>query len=134
MQDSPLKPGLEGRAETIVTEALTAPAVGTGTVPVYATPSMITLMEAAAIDCVERHLAPGQASLGVHLDVSHTAGTPPGLAVSAHATLTAVDGRKLTFAIEARDAVEVIGKGSHTRVVVDADRFMSRIAKKLPPP
>jgi predicted thioesterase len=75
-------------------------------------------------------LAPGEASLGVHLDVAHTAATPQGLAVSATASLTAVDGRKLTFAIEARDSVEVIGKASHTRIVVDADRFSAKIASK----
>jgi predicted thioesterase len=107
-----------------------APAVGSGTVAVYATPSMVALMEKAAVDCVERYLAPGEASLGVHLDVAHTAATPQGLAVSATASLTAVDGRKLTFAIEARDSVEVIGRASHTRIVVDADRFSAKIASK----
>lgn len=132
--NSALQPGLEGRATAIVTDALTAPTVGSGSVAVYATPSMVALMEAAAVACVERHLDPGQASLGVHLDVSHTAGTPAGLAVSATATLTAVDGRKLTFAIEVHDTVEVIGKASHTRVVVDAEHFKAKVASKLPPP
>lgn len=135
MQDpAALKPGLEGHATAIVTDALTAPAVGSGTIAVYASPSMIALMEAAAVDCVERDLGSGQTSLGVHLDVAHTAATPAGLAVSAHAVLTAVDGRKLTFAIEARDAVEVIGKASHTRIIVDAARFMAKVASKRPAP
>jgi len=125
-----LKPGLQGHATTVVSDALMAPAVGSGTAAVYATPSMVALMEAAAVDCIERHLAPGQASLGVHLDVSHTAATPKGLTVSATATLTAIDGRKLTFAIEARDSMEVIGKALHTRVVVDAARFAAKVASK----
>lgn len=129
--NSALQPGLEGRTATIVTDALTAPAVGSGSVAVYATPSMVALMEAAAVACIEHHLAPGQTSLGVHLDVSHTAGTPAGLAVSATATLTAVDGRKLTFAIEAHDDVEVIGRATHTRIVVDTERFMAKVAAKL---
>jgi predicted thioesterase len=130
----PLVPGLEGHAATHVTDALTAPTVGSGSVNVYATPSMIALMEAAAVDCVERYLAPGQATLGVHLDVNHTAATPPGLAVKAKATLVAVDGRKLTFEIEARDAHEKIGSARHTRIVVDTERFNAKLASKAATP
>lgn len=126
-----LKPGLTGHARAVVTPDLTAPAVGSGTVAVYATPCLVALMEQAAVDCVERHLASGEASLGVHLEVSHTAATPPGMPVSAVATLTAIDDRKLTFAIEARDAVEPIGKATHTRVVVDAARFNSKLSSKM---
>jgi predicted thioesterase len=127
-----LVPGLQGHASTLVTEDLTAPVVGSGTVATYATPSLVALMEKAAVDCVERHLAPGEASLGVRIEVSHTAPTPPGLTVSATATLTAVEGRKLTFAIEARDDVEPIGTATHIRVVVDAKRFDARLARKSP--
>lgn len=127
-----MTPGLVGHASAVVTDDLTAPAVGSGTVAVYATPSLAALMERAAVDCVERHLAPGEASLGVHLDLSHTAATPPGLAVSAKAALTEVEGRKLTFAIEAFDAVEPIGRATHTRVIVDVARFETRYAAKTP--
>jgi predicted thioesterase len=87
-------------------------------------------MERAAVACVEPHLAPGQASLGVHLEVNHTAPTPPGQTVTARAILTAIDGRKLTFAIEAHDAVEPIGKAAHTRIVVDIARFKDRLSAK----
>lgn len=125
-----LHEGLEGEASTVVTDALTAPAVGSGTVAVFATPSLVALMEKAAVDCVERHLAPGEASLGVHLDVSHTAATRPGEVVSARATLTQIDGRKLIFAIEARDPAQSIGKATHTRVVVDVARFEAKLAAK----
>jgi fluoroacetyl-CoA thioesterase len=131
---TPLVPGLEGQAAAHVTDALTAPSIGSGSVNVYASPSMIALMEAAALDCVERHLAPGQASLGVHLDVTHTAATPPGLSVTATAKLVAVDGRKLTFEIEARDAHEKIGNARHTRIVVDTARFNARLASKASAP
>ncbi|MDQ8700515.1 thioesterase family protein [Hyphomicrobium sp. LHD-15] len=127
---APLAPGIEGQATTLVTDALTAPVVGSGSVGVYASPSMIALMEAAAVDCVERHLAPGQATLGVHLDVSHTAATPPGLSVTAKATLVAVDGRKLSFEIEARDPYEKIGTARHTRIIVDTKRFEAKVASK----
>jgi fluoroacetyl-CoA thioesterase len=127
-----LQTGLEGTASVTVTAALTAPVMGSGTVTVYATPGMVALMEAAAVACVEQHLAPGQATLGVQLDVSHTAATPPGMSVFAKATLTAVDGRKLTFEIEARDEVEVIGRAKHTRIVVDTNRFNAKVASKHP--
>jgi fluoroacetyl-CoA thioesterase len=130
-QTQGLRPGLEGHARAVVTDDLTAPAVGSGTVAVYATPSLVALMETAAVDCVERHLAPGEASLGVHLDVSHTAATAPGQVVSARATLTQIDGRRLIFMIEAWDAVETIGKATHTRVVVDIARFTSKLAAKF---
>ncbi|AHB48622.1 thioesterase [Hyphomicrobium nitrativorans NL23] len=125
-----LIPGLEGRAETVVTHALTAAALGSGTADVYATPAMIALMEAAAVAAIEKHLAPGETSVGTHLDVSHKAATPPGLAVSATATLLAVDGRKLTFAIEARDATEQIGDARHTRVIIDRTRFEAKARAK----
>lgn len=125
-----LAPGLEGLAERRVTEALTAPVMGSGTVAVLATPGMVALMEAAAVACVEPHLAPGQATLGIEIAVRHIAATPPGMAVTARAELTAVDGRKLTFAIEARDAAELIGTATHTRIVVDVARFNSKVADK----
>ena len=124
--------GLEGRAMRAVTADWMAPHMGSGGAPVFASPSMIALMEGAAVDCVEKHLPEGHQSLGTHLDVHHIAATPAGLTVKATARLLAVDGRKLTFAVEAHDGVELIGKGTHTRVVVDTPRFMARLATKLP--
>ena len=91
---------------------------------------MIALMEAAAVDCIERRLRPGEASLGVHLDASHSAPTPIGLEVTARAVLVAVDGRKLTFEIEASDAAGLIGKACHTRIIVDRARFEARVAAR----
>lgn len=129
----PLPPGLEGNATTFVTPAMTAPAMGSGTIATYATPSLVALMEAAAVDCVEHRLAAGHATLGIHIDVSHIAPTPLGDRVSAKATLLAVDGRKLTFAIEARDSAEIIGEARHTRVIVDTRRFGAKVAAKAPP-
>lgn len=125
-----LAPGLEGHAETVVTPALTAAAVGSGTADVYASPAVIALMEQAAVACTEKYLAPGETSVGVHLEVSHRAATPPGMTVSAKATLVALEGRKLTFAIEARDTTELIGEGRHTRVIVDRTRFESKAKAK----
>lgn len=127
---SKLTPGLTGTAKAVVTDPLMAPHAGSGRAPVYASPSMIALMEGAAVDCVEKLLPRDHISLGTQLDVQHIAATPKGLTVTAHATLTAVDGRKLTFSVEAHDGVETIGKGTHARVVVDSPRFMARLDAK----
>ncbi|MEQ1715499.1 MAG: thioesterase family protein [Hyphomicrobium sp.] len=128
-----LTAGLEGKAQARVTAERMAPRMGSGGAPVFASPSMIALMEGAAVDCVERLLPEGHQSLGTHLDVQHVAATPEGLTVTATARLLTVDGRKLTFAVDAHDGLETIGKGTHTRVVVDTARFMARLAQKAPP-
>lgn len=122
--------GAVGQATTLVTDALMAPAAGSGTVPVYASPSMIALMEAACVDCLKDHLGDGHTSLGVHLDVHHTAATPAGFAVTATAELTGISGRKLMFAVSASDGIDTIGRGTHTRLVVDRERFLARTAAK----
>lgn len=93
---------------------------------------MIALMEAAAVDCVEDALAPGQETLGIHLDVEHISATPVGHRVTATAELIERDGRKLVFKVEARDARELIGRGRHTRIIVDSERFRSKVAAKQP--
>lgn len=127
-----LKPGLTGSATQTVASANMAPAMGSGRAPVFASPSMIALMEAAAVDCIEHLLPEGYQSLGTHLDVAHIAATPEGLTVTAVATLTSADGRKLVFHVEARDDKEIVGKGTHTRVIVDDKRFLARLDAKRP--
>ena len=123
--------GREGRSELIVADAHTAPRVGSGRIRVLATPVMINLMEAAALDCVEALLPDGHQSLGIHLDVSHHAATPVGMRVVATARLVGVEGRRLKFAVEARDEKEPIGGGTHERVVVNVERFDERVRKKI---
>jgi len=125
---------LEGRAELLVGEEHTAPTVGSGLIHVLATPVMINLIEAAALDAVERLLPEGHQSLGTRLDVTHVAATPVGMRVFATARVTAVDGRKITFAVEAHDERELIGEGMHERVVVNVARFDRRVAAKLAGP
>lgn len=125
-----LEVGLRGEASLVVTEATTAPAVGTGRIAVFATPAMIVLMEAAALDCMEARLASGQASLGTHLDVRHSRPSPVGARILATAEITAIEGHAITFRIEARDEHEIIGSGVHTRVVVDIARFEAKVAAK----
>jgi fluoroacetyl-CoA thioesterase len=123
--------GRQGSAEIIVDDAHTAPRIGSGRVRVLATPVMINLMEAAALDAVEAMLPPGHQSLGIKLDVTHVAATPVGMRVVATARLVGVEGRRLRFEVEARDEKETIGGGFHERVVVNVARFDERVQKKL---
>jgi fluoroacetyl-CoA thioesterase len=128
---SRLKPGLTGSAELLVGVEHTAPSIGSGLVPVLATPVMINVIEAAALAAVEHLLPAGHQSLGIHLDIRHFAATPIGMRVRAAAVLVAIDGRTLTFRVEARDDKEPIGDGSHQRVVVNVARFDARVQRKL---
>jgi predicted thioesterase len=122
--------GMTGHAEMVVGTRDTAPRVGSGKIAVLATPVMINLIEEAALDAVEGALPEGKQSLGTHLEVSHIAATPTGMRVRATAELVEIDGRKLTFAVRAEDEVDLIGEGTHTRVVVTADTFSARVDEK----
>jgi fluoroacetyl-CoA thioesterase len=128
---SKLRPGLTGSATLLVAEEHTAPRVGSGRVAVLATPVMINLIEAAALQCCEELLPAGMQSLGIHLDVRHFAATPVGMQVTATAKLLSVDKRTLTFRVSAHDEVEAIGDGTHQRVVVTVGRFDERVQNKL---
>ncbi len=128
---SALQPGRIGTSTLIVAEQHTAPKLGSGRAPVFASPAMVALIEAAAVACVEDQLAEGQETLGTHIDVEHIAATPAGLEVTATAELIEVAGRKLVFKVEARDARELIGRGRHTRIIVDSARFRAKVAAKL---
>jgi predicted thioesterase len=126
-----LRSGLTGTAEIVVGTRDTAPHVGSGKIGVLATPIMVNLMEAAALQAVERYMPPGYQTVGTHLDVRHFAATPVGLRVRAHAELTRVDGRTLTFTIRAVDEREAIGEGVHERLIINVERFDQRMQKKL---
>ena len=97
---------------------------------VFATGFMIVLMEWACAELLAPHLDTGEGSLGTHVDVSHAAATPPGFTVQVEAELIAVDGRKVTFKVRAHDGADMIGEGTHQRVVVAWDKFNSRVAQK----
>jgi predicted thioesterase len=124
-------PGLTGTAELVVGPEHTAPFVGSGRIAVLATPVMINLIEAAALAAVEHLLPAGHQSLGIQLDISHTAATPMGLRVIATAEVSRVEGRTITFRVTARDELETIGGGTHRRVVVSVSRFDERVQRKL---
>jgi predicted thioesterase len=126
-----LRPGLSGTAELVVGEQHTAPRIGSGRVHVLATPVMINLIEAAALAAIEHLLPEGYQSLGTHLDVRHIAATPVGMKISASATVKRVEGRSVTFAVSVSDEKELIGDGTHARVVVNVEKFDARVQKKL---
>lgn len=125
-----LSVGLKGRADVTVTPALTAAAVGSGLVPVYATPYMIALMENAAVNALSGQLEEGQGSVGTHLNVSHDAATPVGMQVWAECELVELSGKLLTFTVTAYDEAGVIGKGTHQRCVISTERFLAKVAQK----
>ena len=127
---SPLTPGLSAELKITVSETDTASQWGSGLVPVYSTPALVGLMEAAAVKALEAALETGQTSVGGHIDVHHLAATPVGMTVRARAELTAIDGRKLTFQVDAWDEVEKIGEALHERFVVDTARFIARSMSK----
>jgi predicted thioesterase len=131
MDLSALKEGLQGSAAITVGAEHTAPRVGSGKVHVLATPVMINMMEAAALDAIEALLPEGHQSLGTHLNVGHYAATPVGMRLRATAVVTRIDGRTVEFRVEAFDDKERVGDGTHTRVVVNVARFDARVQRKL---
>ena len=105
-------------------------AVGSGDLDVLATPMMIAAMEQAACGLLARFLDPGQTSVGTAIGIKHTAATPCGMAYTASARLTGREGRCASFEVWAEDEIGEIGRGSHTRVVVDAKRFQEKADAK----
>lgn len=125
-----IAPGLVGEVQAMVSEENTAKHLGSGGVEVFATPAMVMLMERAGVAAVDHLLPEGQCTVGVHLDVKHLAATPRGMNVTARAELVEVDGRKLTFQVEAFDDQEKVGEGTHQRVIIDLERFRKRVEDK----
>lgn len=125
-----LEPGLTAEVGMTVSEAETAVHLGSGNIAVYATPALVALMENSAVRALEGHLPPGQTTVGGRIEVRHLAATPIGMRVNAQAELVEVQGRKLSFRIQAWDEVEQIGEASHTRFIVDESTFMERTRGK----
>lgn len=125
-----IQPGVAGEQVTTVTRVQTARHLGSGGIDVYATPAMIALMEAAAVAAIDHLLPEGQASVGTAIDIRHLAATPLGEQVRARAEVVAVDGRQVTFRVQAWDEHELIGEGFHTRFIIDTTRFAQRVRDK----
>lgn len=125
-----LQVGIKGEAKTIVNDGNTAIAHGSGGVMVFATPAMIALMENAALNSVAAFLPEGHSTVGINISSSHIAATPVGLKVTARTELMQVDGKKLTFKVEAFDDKEKIGEGTHERVIINVEKFMKKNQEK----
>lgn len=126
----PVSKGIRGEAAVIVNESNTASRLGSGSLPVFGTPALIALMERAAVNALRPHLDEGQESVGIAVNIRHVAATPMGKRVKAEAVVTDVNDRKVTFAVKAFDQFEMIGEGTHQRVLVDRDTFMWKVASK----
>ena len=118
--------GLTGKAEISVDINNTAKAMGSGDLEVFATPAMIALMEKAATLAVSECIPEGSSTVGTMINVKHIAATPVGMKISAQATLTEVDGKRLFFIVEAFDGKDKIGEGQHERFIINVDKFMVR--------
>ncbi len=125
-----LVPGLRGEARLVVREEDTAQHLGSGNVAVLATPRMIALMENASVKAVDHLLPPGQATVGGEIRVRHLAATPQGMEVTVRSELVEVEGRRLTFKVEAFDEREKVGEGTHIRFVIDLERFREKVKVK----
>ena len=126
-----LKEGIKGTKELVVTKELSAQNVGSGLLPVYATPAMIALMENTAYESVAQYLEEGCGTVGTSLNVKHLAATPIGMKVSCETELIKVDGRALTFAVKAYDECGLIGEGTHERFIITEEKFMKKANDKL---
>ena len=126
-----IKVGMTAQVETIVEKEDTAQLVGSGDLLVYATPCMVALMEGAACEAIAEGLGEGETSVGTELNIQHISATPVGLEVYAKAEVTAVEGKVITFQVEAFDEAGAIGKGTHKRVVVNSQRFLEKTYTKL---
>ena len=125
-----LSPGLSAEMSMTVSAADTASKWGSGFVPVFSTPALVGLLEAAAVCALDGQLEAGQTTVGTHIDVHHLAATPVGMSVRARAELVAIEGRKLIFQVQAWDEVEKIGEALHERFMVDMEKFVIRTQAK----
>ncbi len=122
-----LQEGLTHTSQLKVTEAVSAISLGSGDLPVLATPAMMALMENAAMLAVAPHLPEGSTTVGGHISASHIKPTPVGETVTATATVVKVDGKKIEFEVKAYCGDILLGEGTHLRFIVDRDKFMSRL-------
>lgn len=122
--------GIIGKSEIVVTKDVTAAAIGSGMVDVFATPMMISLMENTCAKSVASHLQADESTVGTHVNVSHCAATPIGMKVYCESELIEIDRRKLTFKVTAYDERGLIGEGLHERFIIDSKKFQAKINSK----
>ena len=123
--------GMKGEASSFVEREDTAKEVGSGSLLVYATPCMVALMEGAACEAIEEALDDSKTTVGTELNIQHISATPVGMDVRAEATVTAVEGKVITFELHAFDEAGEIGHGTHKRVIVSTQKFLDKAYDKL---
>jgi predicted thioesterase len=126
-----LKPGLQAEKTIVVTDKYTASAWGSGSLDVFATPAMIAFMEGAAHSAVEKFLPPHWSTVGTEINIKHLAATPLGMKVIAKAELLCAAGRALSFRVEAFDETGKIGEGTHSRFIIENEKFMAKVKNKM---
>jgi predicted thioesterase len=123
-----MEAGIKNEKVITVTEDVTASKVGSGLLPVYSTPSMIALMENTCAESLQPYLAEGEGSVGISVDIKHVSATPVGKTVRCESLLKEVNGKKLTFEVNAYDDKGLIGTGVHKRAIINNEAFMARLA------
>lgn len=128
--DTNLSIGMTGEKREIVSHDNTAMKHGSGSLPVYATPAMVALMEGACVNAVATHLGDGLSTVGIDLKIKHTAATPVGMTVRTVGELVEIDGKRLLFTVKAFDDKEQIGSGTHERFIIAAEKFLQKAEAK----
>ena len=123
--------GMKGEVQSFVEKEDTAAEVGSGSLLVFATPCMVAMIEGAACEAIAQGLAETETTVGIELNIQHLSATPVGMDVRAEATVTAVEGKIITFEVEAFDEAGPIGKGTHKRALVSTQRFLDKTYAKL---
>ena len=122
--------GIKGVQSVTVTEKNTAKKVGSGMLPVFATPAMAALMEKTAALSVAPYLGEGEGTVGISLNIRHLAATPVGLTVTCESELIEIDRKRLVFSLKVSDGVDVIGDGTHERFIINNEKFMAKAEAK----
>lgn len=125
--DFEIKEGVIGSMEIVVSKELTAAKYGSGLIEVFATPAMISIMESTAHTSIQKYLPDGFITLGIEVNIKHLKATPVGMKVTCESKLINVDGRKLTFEVNAYDEKGLIGTGLHVRFIVETKKFMDKL-------
>ena len=123
-----MEAGIKNEKSIVVTNEVTAIKVGSGLLPVYATPSMIALMEGTCAESVQPYLAAGEGTVGVAVDIKHIAATPVGMTVRCESLLKEVNGKKLVFEVNVYDEKGLVGTGIHKRAIINNEAFMARLS------
>ncbi len=126
-----LEVGIKGTGSVLVEQGNTALAMGSGQLPVFATPAMIALMEKTASESIQNYLEDGYGSVGTKLEVKHSSATPLGMEVHCESELLTIDGRRLVFSVKAFDKAGLIGEGTHERFLIKNESFLKKAEGKL---